>query len=262
MPQRKKLVSDQDPRSLLALAGLQETQPRVAILELLKKADAPLSANDIRRSLRSLHLGISTVQKMLHLFVEIGWIHPLLLEGAEGPRVAYRIQEPGEQRVYCQLCGGSTHVEAPSMIQMLREIESASGFRVQPHQLSLTGLCPECQKKGTDRKNSSTREAVSPQKADSLAPSGSSQRQKRSKPIKAELTPFGEFLRVFRQKQRLRLDEFSRLIGFASSELLDLERGKRPPGRKNLERIRYVFELDEPTWKALEQAAIQSGLKR
>ncbi len=132
------------PASLKA-AGLKRTAPREALLQVLENSDRPLRVEEIRQALAEPRPGVPTLYRNLQRFVDEGWVEVLA-----GPDQAWRyvrcLSQEHHHHIQCQSCGRMGEVEGCGLESALQDLEARSGFQILHHQLTLHGLCPDCQR--------------------------------------------------------------------------------------------------------------------
>lgn len=128
-------------------AGIKKTRQREAVLEVLERAEAPLSAMDIfeRIEKRETPVWLSTVYRILELFTEKGVAtKTTVLDG----NMAYYERDRHAHRHYavCVDCRKIVAVSNCPMAEFEPEI-SDGGFRVMGHRVEMYGYCRDCGKR-------------------------------------------------------------------------------------------------------------------
>jgi len=130
----------------LAETGYRVTGPRRAVMEVLLRAEGPLSPCDILSRGQQFHqsLGLVTVYRALDLFAELGLVRKA---HAAGGCHGYMLSSPGHHHaVICRGCARAVEFRGDDDLQSLIErVEVETGFQVQGHLLQLFGLCQDCQ---------------------------------------------------------------------------------------------------------------------
>jgi Fur family ferric uptake transcriptional regulator len=129
----------------LSEAGYRITEPRRAVMQVLLKANAPLSPQEILADGETIYsnLGLTTVYRTVALFEDLELARRVHRDdGCHG----YVATTPGHRHhVICRHCGrvvefaGSEDLEA-----LIARVEARTDYRVVDHLLQLFGLCPEC----------------------------------------------------------------------------------------------------------------------
>lgn len=119
----------------------RKTRQRAAIRSVFECARRPLTIGEVlelaQREVRGL--GIATVYRAVGSMVEEGFLQQVEI-GGEAPR--YEVAgRPHHHHFHCRRCGRVFEVEG-----CLAEVEGLApeGFRVEGHEIMLTGLCAEC----------------------------------------------------------------------------------------------------------------------
>ncbi|SDU03815.1 Fur family transcriptional regulator [Stappia sp. ES.058] len=125
-------------------AGLTRNQGLV--LDALSRAEAPLSAYTILDQLREAGFRAPPqVYRALEKLVESGRVHRL-----ESLNAFVACQHPGCDGhtavafTICEQCGRVAEVSDAGLIDRIRTIAAASGFRVSKSTVELRGLCADC----------------------------------------------------------------------------------------------------------------------
>lgn len=70
------------------------------------------------------------------------------------------------------------------------------------------------------------------------------------------LTPFGRYLRNFREERRLSLGECARFLGVSLSYVSGMENGHRPPPIDFVERVTSVFQVSEREQRVMQDLVL------
>jgi Fe2+ or Zn2+ uptake regulation protein len=125
----------------LRAAGYRLTGPRRKLVDLLLRAEAPLTAEEIYQRARQARLqaNLSTIYRNLATFCEMGWLDAL--PGPNGER-HYQVHASDEQRmsVMCLDCGQlttlKTEVDGP-LNAAVRDL----GFNAQSLRVTMAAHC-------------------------------------------------------------------------------------------------------------------------
>lgn len=127
----------------LKAAGLRQTVQRQGLLRVLQDSDRPLTVEEIWERMPERGSGLPTVYRNLERFVREGWA-----EGLLGPDQVMRFvrcaSRSHHHHVQCEGCGRTAEVDACGLETTLQAWESASGFTITRHQLTLFGFCGAC----------------------------------------------------------------------------------------------------------------------
>jgi Fur family ferric uptake transcriptional regulator len=126
----------------------RNTRQRAAIRSAIEHAARPLSVREAhalaRKALRGL--GIATVYRAINDLVEDGALREVELPGAA---VRYEMARAGHHHhFHCRRCDRVYEVEGcPGSLSHL----TPRGFRMEGHDLTITGLCAGCVSRRTKR---------------------------------------------------------------------------------------------------------------
>lgn len=121
------------------------TKQRVAIGELLNKADSFKSAQALHSELRESgdSTGLATVYRTLQAMVEMGEVDAIRTD--EGEMVYRRCETLGHHHhLVCRNCGKTVEIEARLVERWASQVAHEHGFRDAGHDLELFGLCSDC----------------------------------------------------------------------------------------------------------------------
>lgn len=120
------------------------------MMEVLERADAPLSAYDILAALRGSYPKIAptTVYRALKVLLDQGRIHRLESLNAymicQHPH-SHDNGHPHESILsICDDCGSVEENEAPDLVASLGHVIGKSGFEAQRHVIEVHGRCADC----------------------------------------------------------------------------------------------------------------------
>jgi Fur family ferric uptake transcriptional regulator len=127
--------------------GLRVTPQRMAILGVLSRSGAHLAPKQVyERARRSLpDLAEPTVYRTLELLCRIGLVWPLHLENGH---LAYELAGKNHHHLVCGQCGSEVELQHALFEEAYSRAEGASGYVVNRDHLTLSGLCPRCQRRG------------------------------------------------------------------------------------------------------------------
>jgi Fur family transcriptional regulator, ferric uptake regulator len=127
------------------LHGLKKTQNREKILSILKKANHPISAEDIFYSFKKKDINLSTIYRCLNAFEENNIIKREVNEKKEN--VYSLIDEEDKHILVCVKCHKRIPLSKCPFHEVNEKIEEETGFHIQDQNIELYGICKECQKK-------------------------------------------------------------------------------------------------------------------
>ncbi len=123
---------------------MRQTPQREGILRVLNASDRPLTVEEISARMGEDRSGLPTIYRNLERFILEGWAETML-----GQDQVMRFVRCNSKRHHhhleCEKCGRMVEVDFCGVEDSLRQLEIASGFQITKHQLSLFGLCSDCQ---------------------------------------------------------------------------------------------------------------------
>ena len=136
-------MNEQEILDTLHAAGYRLTAPRRKLVDVLVRAEAPLTAEEIYQRARRARLraNLSTIYRNLATFCEMGWLDAV--PGANGERY-YQVHATNEQRmaVLCLDCGQMTQLkdQAPTRLNdAIRDL----GFNAETLRVTLSAHCEQ-----------------------------------------------------------------------------------------------------------------------
>jgi Fe2+ or Zn2+ uptake regulation protein len=129
---------------LLRANHIRATPQRLAILKIIHNACEHLSPGEVYNIAREKLPGINeaTVYRTLDFFYKRG----LLLCAHTGEsKFEYEIAEPHHHLV-CQKCDRTIVIDHQRLVDFFSQIEAETGFRIETHHLTFTGICDNCKK--------------------------------------------------------------------------------------------------------------------
>jgi Fur family ferric uptake transcriptional regulator len=133
-----------------ARLGQRNTRPRAAIVGILESARGPLTVAEIhahaQKAEPSATIGIATVYRTLNLLVENKLAQTVMLPTGE-TRYEAAGHKGHHDHFQCVQCESVFDIDT-CQLKLPTNVLIAGGFRVQGHELTLTGLCPDCDEPG------------------------------------------------------------------------------------------------------------------
>jgi len=125
----------------LRQAGLKSTPGRRAVLDVLTKAAAPLSPEQVFTKVGSKVCDRATVYRILESLGEAGLIQRLILAG----KTLYLPEDSSHHHhhIVCRKCRSTICLDE-CLISPLEKKAKQLGFHDIRHSLQLTGLCAKC----------------------------------------------------------------------------------------------------------------------
>ncbi|MDD5261512.1 MAG: transcriptional repressor [Methylacidiphilales bacterium] len=126
--------------------GQRQTRQRDSILRVLESAGGPLSVPQIheRSQKKGLKVGIATVYRTVNLLQDAGLILPVALPGGE---TRYEPASRGHHHHFqCRKCGRVDDLSG-CLLSSAVERMLPRGYKLEGHEITLSGLCPACNRK-------------------------------------------------------------------------------------------------------------------
>jgi len=127
--------------------GYKVTRPRRQVLEVLSRAQRPLSPYDIQRRLKKQGKGLNhvTIYRILDLFCSLNLAHRLLSTGGF-VKCTLGDKEGCHRFMVCQRCGAIQEFADKGLCQEENEFARNLGFHTEHHLSEFSGLCSRCRK--------------------------------------------------------------------------------------------------------------------
>ncbi len=132
-------------KGLLKKSGLKVTDNRLSILEVLKKSSAPLTAEDIYKTLENeKHMSFSTVYRSLNAMLDAGI---LLMQVNQDSKQYFQLNTNEHKHIVkCIICKEAVNVDFCPMKEIEEVLAKKTGYKITGHSFEFTGICPNCQK--------------------------------------------------------------------------------------------------------------------
>ena len=131
-------------RELLNAAGLRSTNQRALILDVIRRGQGHLDADEVYRRARQKQprLSLSTVYRTLQTLKELKLIEELHFDETHHH---YEIKPSAEHHhLICLGCGKVVEFECPMSQKMKDDVSREKGFEVINTEVQMTGYCPTC----------------------------------------------------------------------------------------------------------------------
>jgi Fur family ferric uptake transcriptional regulator len=138
-----------DYRRLLISGGLDPTPHRQRVLEVIGANPAPLSAQDIFRTLnRTVGIDRVTVYRVLDVLAARGLVERLSSGGRSRVYgMAPNKNHPAHPHFHCRTCGKLQCLHPASLKVDLRTIKRSFAGEIQGVEVRIDGICKNCLKK-------------------------------------------------------------------------------------------------------------------
>jgi Fur family ferric uptake transcriptional regulator len=129
------------------IIGRPITNQRKLLLDLIRKADGHLDADEVYRRAKIINprISLATVYRNLKLFKELG----LIAESNIGDTHShYERKDTAEHyHLICLGCGKIIEFDSPLIARVTTKIERENNFDITSVQLKMEGYCMKCQRK-------------------------------------------------------------------------------------------------------------------
>jgi Fur family ferric uptake transcriptional regulator len=130
-------------RDILDRAELRKTRPRLAVLDVLLRADDPLTHEQLSARLRRRRIDRVTLYRTLETFIEADIVHRV---SADDRVWRFAVCGHGHRRhchphFTCRRCGS---VECLTGLELPRVARVPDGYTVESQELYLRGVCAQC----------------------------------------------------------------------------------------------------------------------
>ena len=122
------------------------TEPRQAVLGVLRAQAHPRAVKEIFASLPPGLCDLATVYRCLHLLERIGMVKRYELgDGLARFELLGEGDDGHHHHLVCTRCSGIVEVEDCSIAELERRLAVEKGFAAVTHRLEFFGICPACQ---------------------------------------------------------------------------------------------------------------------
>ncbi|HEY7340485.1 MAG TPA: Fur family transcriptional regulator [Ktedonobacterales bacterium] len=129
-------------------AGYRMTEPRRRVLDALREAGGPLTAQDVAERASA---SVASTYRVLALLVELGLVSETPDDGAalpgcetRGRHYALCTAQEHHHHFFCRSCHATLEVTSEGLERALEELAQTTGFRLEQHDIMLRGQCPAC----------------------------------------------------------------------------------------------------------------------
>lgn len=132
-------------RPLLQKAGLKVTPERLAILNVLSKANKPLSVKDLKEKLRDTEVDQATIYRNMESLTKSKVIR---LVNFQHDHNHYEIiSDKHHHHLICEKCGKVVDVSKCDTSKIEQQVKKLGNFAtINSHALEFFGLCKSCSK--------------------------------------------------------------------------------------------------------------------
>jgi len=128
----------------LKVAGMRITSQRALILEIIRRGQGHLDADEVYRQAREKQprLSLSTVYRTLQLLKRLGLVEEVHFDEAHHH---YEVKPSSEHHhLVCLGCGKVIEFSYPLTRYVKRNVTEAKDFEIVDAEIRMTGYCPRC----------------------------------------------------------------------------------------------------------------------
>lgn len=137
-------LSKMDDDNIFARNGCKNTKSRKAVVGVLRKAKAPVSADEILACIKEQGetVNLSTVYRTLELLGAKGLTSKTMMNSG---KARYELVGNGHRHhLICTNCSKIVPIGSCPLESIEKNIKSETRFDITGHMLELYGICPEC----------------------------------------------------------------------------------------------------------------------
>lgn len=142
-------ISNEEYKSILQTAGFRMTPQRMAILRILKEADRHMTPIEVFQKAQQDLPGMTepTVYRTLNFLSEQGLVLPAHIGSGQ---LVYEIAHRAHHHLICRECGGACEISHDLLKTLYEQLKKQTGFQIDSMHVTFFGLCPACQKEGSE----------------------------------------------------------------------------------------------------------------
>jgi Fur family ferric uptake transcriptional regulator len=138
--------TSEDSKKIFETYGIKTTQQRLSLLEALKTAKGPVSAEQLFLNIREKEaaISLSTVYRILETFDLKGLVDKVV--STEDNKAVYELnrQEHGHHLI-CTRCKCRMKITGCPLSGYENALAESTHYQISGHRLEIYGLCPKCQ---------------------------------------------------------------------------------------------------------------------
>jgi len=138
------MIKKQGKENILSRQGCKNTRSRKAVIDVLEKAETPLSAEEIFLRIKEAgaSVNLSTIYRTLELMESKGLVEKSIMNDS---RARYEMTGVGHRHhLICTNCHKMVPLDICPMESLEKDVCSKTKFDITGHKLELYGVCPEC----------------------------------------------------------------------------------------------------------------------
>ena len=141
---RRERLDDKALKRIVRDMGLKVTEQRMAILKVLSKGRAHVTAQEVFERVHALYpeIGFATVYRFLRHLTEKQFVTEVRMGGL--PARYELTPKSHHDHLTCTACGKIVEFENRDIEALQNLVAKNNGFKLTGHVLELYGLCPEC----------------------------------------------------------------------------------------------------------------------
>jgi Fur family transcriptional regulator, ferric uptake regulator len=136
---------DRDALQQLESAGLSKTPQRIAVLNILMNADAPVNISSLRQALAAkTRIDRVTIYRILSLFKQRGIIRDITSTGGASFFELATIENPVHPHFICRNCARLSCLEPLTFSQASQWVSQKGDYSIENIEINISGLCAGC----------------------------------------------------------------------------------------------------------------------
>lgn len=138
-------AKNEDALQKLQEAGLSKTPIRIAVLNILQKANTPLSISSIRTELQSkIRVNRVTIYRIISLFKQHGIIREITSSGGVNYFELSSLENPVHPHFICRNCESLFCLEPLTFSQAGQWLSRKENYVIEHIEINISGLCSGC----------------------------------------------------------------------------------------------------------------------
>ncbi len=141
---RREKLSEENLKRIIRDMGLKVTDQRLAILDVLSRGRAHVSAQEVFENVKPKHkeIGFATVYRFLKNLSEKQFVTEVRVGGF--PARYELTPKSHHDHLACSRCGKIVEFENPDIEALQLLVAKNNGFKLTGHVLELYGICSDC----------------------------------------------------------------------------------------------------------------------
>jgi len=142
------MTAEQQPleinRKILNVGGMRATNQRALLLEVIRRGEGHLDADEIYRQARETQprISLSTVYRSLQAFKKLGLVEEVHFDETHHH---YEVKPSSEHyHLVCLGCGRVIEFHYPLSRYVKRNVAETKDFEIVSTEIRMTGYCPRC----------------------------------------------------------------------------------------------------------------------